>query len=198
MAPARTGLKDLPSTLPTRPRTCWGCAAHGRGQTRPIAFSAGPHPALLSLCAAGNTPLPGGHPAPQVTWPHLRLRRPPEPTFALLPNRCCNLLVLQRLLLLRRRLETMPRSAILLGCTPKPSSCLEPAFLGVRGCSHSSFHGLLPPSGRPVLPLVRLKVPEGHHGGQLEQVREGTEAGVWEEQAWVSPGGPCPHAGPQG
>ena len=69
LAPARTGLKGLPSALPTRPRACWGRAALGRGQTRPIAFSAGPHPALLSLCVAGNTPLPGGHLASPATPP---------------------------------------------------------------------------------------------------------------------------------
>lgn len=83
-----------------------------------------------------------------------------KPTFSQLLKRYCDLLFLQRLLLLRRRWGTRPRSATLLDCTPKPSS-LDPAFVRAEGSiptALSSCHGVPPPSGQALHGLARLRL----------------------------------------
>lgn len=75
-----------------------------------------------SLCPAGNAPRCGNLAAGPWTL-----------TFSELSRRNWSPLFLQRLLLLRWRLRTGPRSVPHVGCAPKPSSCLEPAFVGAEG-----------------------------------------------------------------
>ena len=86
-----------------------------------------------SFWAAAPRASPEQESLPRRTSPLPQALPRRKPTFSQLLKRYCDLLLLQRLLLLRRRLGTRPRSATLLDCTPKPSSCLEPAFVRAEG-----------------------------------------------------------------
>lgn len=152
--------------FPIRPRTRRVCVPtrgwnEGTDLARTILSGS-----LSSRVFLGYSPRAGvsaqqGAPRPAVvTGPQGALADPDQtPTFSQLLKRYCDLLFLQRLLLLRRRWGTRPRSATLLDCTPKPSS-LEPAFVRAEGSiptALSSCHGVPPASGQALRGLARLR-----------------------------------------